>query len=177
MSDSKKIPRFSDFICGLTKLMLIILINFSELLIQIIVARGVNENGEQTCLFDTASLKFKFNEIYAKIQKLLNQNSDYDCQAVKKNVLILQNVIQDLSTRLRLNQSVGFQPGVPLQQSTPEKEVDDMLSMSYHSLDSPLKPQIVNKTYVQNTPQRRIENLSPPDLFVTARQNLSSRKL
>lgn len=129
---------------------------------------------------DIASLRFKFNEIFAGIQKILNENSDYDCKDVRKNVMLLQSVIQKLSTSLRLDQSIGVQPGNPLKQSTPQRTVDEMLSMSGRGWKKPLTPSKISRldgTYVHSKPQRRETVQTPGDVYYTARQNVSTREL
>ena len=92
---------------------------FSEILIRSIIAQGVDVEKDKVWFCDVGSMRFRFNEIFATIQKFMNNNSEYECDEIKKNVLLLQSVVQKLSTKTLLNESVGAQPGTPGAKSTP----------------------------------------------------------
>lgn len=141
---------------------------------EIIIAREMNDDGGSSCLYDAASLRFKFNEVFADIQKLMNKNSDYDCEDVKKNALMLRKVIQDLTLQLNLNQSVGTKPGIPLKQSTP-KQNKVVMPLTSDGLERK-KVKRYDGTYIQSTPQKRTEMQTPADDYYTAHQGVSTRK-
>lgn len=108
-------------------------------------------------------MRFRFNEIFAAIQKFMNNNSEYECDEIKKNVLLLQSVVQKLSTKTLLNESVGAQPGTPGARSTPISSQEGHQSVINRSNASP------NRLGITINHQRRLATLPEVNLNQTRR--------
>lgn len=119
MSSSQRMTRFSDSLNSRIPNQLILIANSSETLIKNMIAEGVEPAKE--CSYDVASLRFKFNEVCARVQKFMIDHPNCQLEEVKKYLLMLHQVTNDFRTMLRLERSIGNQPTTPLRKSTPNK--------------------------------------------------------
>lgn len=88
------------------------------------------------CLYDIASLRFKFNEVASSTQKFMTSHPESDCGDVKKTLELVQRTVGDLMTKLRLEKSIGVQPGTPVVKSTPNQPARS----EYHTAESSIGP-------------------------------------
>lgn len=99
------------------------------------MAGGVDPT--KRCLYDIASLRFKFNEVASSTQKFMTSHPESDCGDVKKTLELVQRTVGDLMTKLRLEKSIGVQPGTPVVRSTPNKQP---ARSEYHTAESSIGP-------------------------------------
>lgn len=71
------------------------------------------------CLCDVASLRFKFNEVFVQAQKFMTEHPESDCGDLQKTLELLHKTIGNLTTKLRLEKSIGVHPHTPVKESTP----------------------------------------------------------
>ena len=77
-------------------------------------------NPDNVCFYDISTLRFKYNGIEATTKKFMNDYFQYDCDGLKRNLQMLQQVSEYFVSELK-EQPMKNSFNGPTEQSTPIK--------------------------------------------------------